>query len=176
MRNREITKTIEEGGLPVLPFEVEVAKSAMAKLARKQQQLGEALGEAMSQSSETWHDNAPAEAVSHASLVLSESAKPVQRILGEGVTFEYSDEVDVVTLGSVVTARFDNSQEAIRYLITGATRELPESIGQFSDKVSVVTLSSPIGKAMFNAKVGDTVEFKVGKRKRAVIIDGINML
>ncbi len=86
-------QTIEKGELPILPFELEAAKCAMEKLIAEQDELGRTLREAMDQSSETWHDNAPAEAISSASVVLAESARPIQRILGEGVVFEYSDKV-----------------------------------------------------------------------------------
>lgn len=182
MRNREILHTIEDGGLPVLPFEIDVAKSAMERLVKEQNSLGKSLGEAMNQSSETWHDNAPAEAVSQASITLSALAKPVQHILGRGVIFDYEQGVsEEVTLGSVVSVRFDNSSDCIKYLVTGATREIPEDSSVYEKmsrlNASVITLSSPIGRAIFGAKVGQTVAFDVPKRRqRKVTIDSIDVL
>ncbi|PID31472.1 hypothetical protein CR983_00775 [Candidatus Saccharibacteria bacterium] len=172
-RNFEILKTIEDGQIPVLPFELEIARDSMAKLTATQKELSEDLGDAMNQSSETWHDNAPAEAISSRSLILAESAKPHQRLLKNGVPFEYSNDNDEVTLGSVVSVQtnIDPSKDMTKYILTGATLNLPEDILslQNTNEITAITLSSPIGRAILGAKVGDDISFNMPRGRKSNI-------
>ena len=86
---------------------------------------------------------------------------------------------DEVTLGSVISVRFDNSSDCIKYLITGAIRDIPEDSSIYEKisqlNVSVITLSSPIGRAVFGAKLGQTIAFDIPRhRQRKVTIDSID--
>jgi hypothetical protein len=54
----------------ILQFELNRAQNELANLADKQAELGQSMGEAMSQTSETWHDNSCAEIIAQDSRVL----------------------------------------------------------------------------------------------------------
>lgn len=58
-RNQQILKSIEKGKVPILPIELTIATEALGLHIDKQGKLSKQLGEMMTQSSETWHDNAP---------------------------------------------------------------------------------------------------------------------
>ncbi|MDO4780849.1 MAG: GreA/GreB family elongation factor [Candidatus Saccharibacteria bacterium] len=179
-RNRDIQSSVSTGELPVLPFEMEAAKRAMTELALRQAQLAADLGEAMSQSSETWHDNAPGDAVAMESQVLAESARPMQQIISHGVEFSYpNDDHSEVTLGSIVLVEFPDTKKSLRCFLTGAVRELPncpgstawEQLEQLAD--IAVTTESPLGSAIFDHKVGEQVSFRTpqGTTTKVLIID-----
>ena len=75
----------------------------------------------------------------------------------EAMLFEaelVDDEVDTsaVDTGSVVSIRYQGDDEVERYLVG--------SIEEEHGDVSVVSPSSPLGKALLGHKAGDTVEFE----------------
>lgn len=162
-RNDAIKDCIEKSQIPILPFELELARSAMARHVADQRTLSEKMGEAMNQSSETWHDNAPAEAITHESKTLAERAMRTAAILNEGAVFEYeTTETDTVTLGSVVGVRYGKSAAIDTLVLTGATRALTPELQHevaLPEDAEIITLASPIGNAIFNKHVGDVAGF-----------------
>jgi len=162
-RNNEILQTIEANRIPVLPFELTLAKRAFEGHVQEQAHLSERQFEAMNQSSETWHDNAPAEAIAQASKALSALASHTMRIMSQSDVFEYEASVeDGVTLGSLVAVRYGSSSDTTHFYITGATREVTEEIEAALPEVEdleIITVSSPVGKALLGAKSGETTDF-----------------
>lgn len=179
-RHERVINTILSGATPVLAFEVDVAQSAFQGLVKEQIGLGKALGEAMSQSSETWHDNAPADAVVHASSLVAVRAKRVGSLINNGVVIEYPalDE-QIATLGTVVRYHFEGDDEIESILITGATRTLPdeivESVGLAEgESLSAATVSSPLVASLLGKTAGETVSINpTGRRTLTYIIDEI---
>ena len=163
-RNQEIAVALEQEKVPVLPFEVELAQRALLSHIKKQDDLGRQLGEAMNQSSETWHDNAPAEAIANSSKILEKTAGETLRIVNNSVVFSHeASEADGVTLGSLVSVLYDGDDDESHLYITGATRkitdEIEQSLGNFDD-LFVATITSPIGSALLGARVGDRVTYE----------------
>lgn len=179
-RNEKILKTIESKRIPVLPFEVDIAKRALNRHIKHQDELGQLLNEAMSQSSETWHDNAPADAISNDSRNLAEAASAAIRIINESDVYSYEARPeDGVTLGSFVSARYHNKDEQSFFYITGATRELGERqdfLPQVDD-LGIITAHSPIGRALLGVKEGGSVDFKTPRgRTMTIHVEGIRQL
>ncbi len=173
-RNMEILRTMEAERLPILPFELEFAKRAFQAQIMRQSELGRRLGEAMSQTSETWHDNAAADAVTSDSAALTESANYIGRIIHESDVFPYEVETDEgVTLGSLVGVRFGASQDVSYLYITGSTRELSDEIKSELPKVediAVATIFSPIGRALLGVKAGEVAQFEAPNNGRTIEI------
>lgn len=162
-RNREIQQTIEADRLPVLPFELEIAQRALARHIQEHDKLTVQQFEAMNQTSETWHDNAAADAVTQASQNLAKSAKETNRILNNSDVFEYTaNPEDGVTLGSFVTVRYGASDEPDYFYLTGTTRLLTDEIQAAlppTEDINVITVFSPVGKALLGTKVGESTKF-----------------
>lgn len=180
-RNAEIQRTIEAEKIPILPFELELARGAMEKHVKTQEALGREMGEAMNQSSETWHDNAPAEAISQASRTLAETAEQTIRVLKLSEIFEYeSSPEDGVTLGSIVAVRYGSSVEQNRFFLTGISRELTPSVAAKIpnvEDIDVINISSPVGRALMGKKAGETTMFTTPNgREIELTIDSVEQL
>lgn len=180
-RNQQIMELIEQGHMPVLAFEVDVARLAFRGMIEEQVALGKAMAAAMSQSSETWHDNAPADSVRHDAEILSKRAGQVSSVIHEGVLVDYPDEFDeVATLGSIVRCHFGNDVASPSTLfITGVTRNLPDELQtrlgvEEEPDFTVVSVTAPLGKALLDAIAGDAVNLNLDNgRQISVTVDGI---
>jgi transcription elongation GreA/GreB family factor len=174
-RNKEILGAIGHGLVPVLPFEIANAKSTMEMLGEEQQANAQLLNDAMNQSSETWHDNSPAEAISQRSTILANRSKTPTEILEKGFKVDYPDQdnYDEITLGHLVT--YELRGENITSLLTGASNGDPsEDVYEGLLGVArMVSLKSPIGKAIFGMKPEETKQVLIGRNKQIVRISGI---
>jgi transcription elongation GreA/GreB family factor len=163
-RNSEICRSLEESRVPLLPFELVLAQRALVSHVARQSELGNNLREAMSQSSETWHDNAPADALNRESVNLAAIAEQTIKVIRNAEIFDYEEDLsDKITLGSIVTVRYGASRALSALILTGVSREVPDEIIRQleidAEDVDVVTLSSPIGRAIFGKSTGDKVVF-----------------
>ena len=184
-RNRMIRQALNDERSPLLPFELELIYRDMRHHIDEQHRLGVVMGEAMTQSSETWHDNAPAEAIADESKILSERAGRVAGLMGARALFDYisSDQEDgCVTLGSIVDIKYMGDDNPERVVLTGVSRELtPEArsvaAAESNDEVEAVTISSPLGSALLGHVPGDRVEFK-GPSGRTVglVVEAVRQL
>ncbi len=162
-RNELIRDAVNKGEIPVLPFELERARLSFSQQISKQEELGRSLGEAMRQSSETWHDNAPAEAIRNESQVATLLADKAIKLLQYGKEFDYETEGNTVSLGSVVDIRYDKTGNIITTLVTGATYDIKDFCG--NSDIKGVTIFSPIGKAILDLSVGDSTEVTISNKK-----------
>ena len=162
-RNELIRDAVNKGEIPVLPFELERARLSFSRQISKPEELGRSLGEAMRQSSETWHDNAPAEAIRNESQVAALLADKAIKLLQYGKEFDYETEGNTVSLGSVVDIRYDKTGNIITTLVTGATYDVKDFCG--NSDIKGVTIFSPIGKAILDLSVGDSTEVTISNKK-----------
>ena len=172
-RNMDIKSALATKNRPMLPFERDLLYEQFNHCINKQSALAKSLGEAMRQSSETWHDNAPADVVSSDSKVLADRAEMISENLRLGLVFDYVDDCEEVTLGSVCTVQYSPGDE-MSVILVGVTRDLPEDIEtQLPDGCVAVTLESPLGAAMLGASSGSEVLFLVvgGKKTTVKILD-----
>jgi|GEM_PF-1453076 len=158
-RSRLIADVIEQGQTPLLPIEVRHVEAAFAVFVLEQEGLGAKLGEAMSQSSETWHDNAVADVINSDSVILTTRAREVLELRKDGIDVGYpSPFEDTITLGSIVSVVFGGGTPE-DVVIVGGHRggstgfDLPGS-------PDVVTMSSPLGAALIGQNQLRQVKFK----------------
>ena len=159
-RNGRILECIEFARIPILPFELELAKNALQNHIKKQNELGKLMREAMTQSSETWHDNAPADVICGESKVLAQTAEQPNKVINFGEVFDYETNLEAgATLGSLVGVRYDEWDEYINLYLTGSTHVLPpeilETITKPDIETQVITLSGPMGKQILGKQSGD---------------------
>lgn len=179
VRNELITDALSRGLSPILPFETDTASDLLRNLNAKQEELGATLGDAMRQSSETWHDNAPADAINAESKTVTARALRTINILTNAVVIDYTaTEEDGATLGSLVTIYYD-ADDMEEVMITGSVRELPNDIDELVKKnatpdidLSIITVGSPLGIALLGKRPGERAEFAVNGRTTSVgIVD-----
>lgn len=162
-RNNNIQKSIEKGRVPVLPFELAIATQALGVHIGRQSELGAQLGLMMQQSSETWHDNAPAEAIASDAMVTAGAAEKIIQLLRDAELFNFGNDDDSVTLGSLVEIRREGDDTAELLMLTGVSPDIPEEVTDVKG-IKCVTISSPVGKSIFGKKKGDVTTYTVKRR------------
>ncbi len=162
-RESAIRESLEHDRLPILPVELVIAEESLRIHIQKQKALSKSFSEAMSQSSETWHDNAPAESVVSDSKVIAATAEKAAMILAlaDVISDDIEDNNDKVSLGSSVSLKL-SSGKIIELILTGATPKI--------SNMRCMTLTSPLGYAVFGKQVGDVVNYTVGSNKVSVTI------
>lgn len=174
----EVKTVLESGRIPLLPFEEHFLRQRLGKLSVKQQELGKLLGEAMNQSSETWHDNAPADAINHESEQLVKEARQIGEALLNSVGVSYPDaEQEGVTIGSIAGVRYAGDEEPTPVLLTGYVRQLPESIdSDLPADLEVCTVRSPLGQALLGLTSGEATSYTANQRRIAINVDFVQAL
>ncbi|CAN5180669.1 hypothetical protein BH09PAT3_BH09PAT3_5810 [soil metagenome] len=176
-RSLQIQHAINEFNAPLLPFEVVVLDSRLSGFEQDQTKLSELLAEAMQQSSETWHDNAPAEAVMNDSKNLSKRAQETLHVMRHHEIIGYPNDEAKVTLGSVVGIQFKGDPDTEHYLLTGNVREIPGAVAErLPEGTNAVTLASPLGESLYGSDLGDDVAYRVGERTMHVTVATIQQM
>lgn len=172
-RNRTLRNAISDGRIPVLPFELELLHAQMRFFIGEQERLGRLLGEAMEQSSETFHDNAPADAIEDDAIVLVKRVAMLQDAIRRIDTFIYPEvRSEIVTLGSLVEIVYGDDEPEVVFL-TGYVRELGDEFN-LPDSIEVVTVSSPLGGCLLDTREGEYCEYGAGGRKHIVTIGRVS--
>lgn len=167
---------IEAGAYYILPNEVESLSARLALLGVTQEELGTLLNEAMTQSSETFHDNAPADAINSASHIVTSEANTIIRVLHYAARIPYPETTDQMRIGNIVSVVYEDDDVPERVLLTGYTRKVDTSAINTEDEISVVSAGSPMGLALLDAHVGEQVGYEVNERNfklGVVAIDSI---
>ena len=165
-RNQEVLELIAANKIPILPFEKAELEKKLSGYVEDQTALGKMLGEAMRESSETWHDNAPADALNSASVNLSQQARGLLDTLRRVHVYDYPHEAyRKVTVGSLVYVSFDPDEPLEPVYLVGTSREVGDSeILDLPEGVHVVTPNSPIGSALFGMLPHTDVVYTVNGR------------
>lgn len=176
-RNDILRQHIAEGKIPLLPFELEILRKRLSTLGAEQKTRGRLMQEARTQSSETWHDNAPADALTAQSQTATEQIIGISQTIDVSVEVEYpQDSEPAATLGSLVFVRFDGS-DVVPVFISGSVRDVIDiDMLTIPDDSEIMTLQSPLGSAMLDAKEGDMVTYEVRGRSMSVEIGEILQL
>lgn len=162
LRNEQIQSAIDQGEIPILPFERKRAEQSFSQLVGRQAELGQLMRNAMTQSSETWHDNAPADVIRNESQITASIAETAIKVLQHGREFGYEISDDTISLGSIVNIRYDNTGKIVSIFLTGVTRDIKSFISD--DNINGVTITSPVGKAILGLSTGDSTEIIVGEK------------
>lgn len=115
------------------------------------QDMGPEFYDALNQSSESWHDNAPFDALRERQSVHAAELAKLKHIRLSSVPTMPRPKRGTVGVGSVI------SLDTQRRL--GLAGHWTHRAGQVKDGLMIVSLESPIGKAVFGKKVGDMTPF-----------------
>ena len=138
-----------------LKHDLEALKDRLRTVRAQDTLVGEIIGESMSQSSETYHDNFDFEQGKKERLMLGESMMKLKRVLEAAQLYEPPRQIDKVDIGSTVLLEDLDRSES--FTVT---------VGSFVvDNVfdgSVVSYASPLGELLLGSAVGDKRELVVG--------------
>lgn len=172
-RNEIIREALLDGKIPMLPFEQRQLEVELLGHTATQNELSKLLGEAMQTTSETWHDNAQADAITMQSGILVQQANGVLSALKHRFLIPYEhDEKDKVSIGALVKVMIGAYPETM--LVTGRMRALPEGVvALVGEDTSAVNVQSPIGAVIFDQPEGTLASYSVGDREFQVTIISI---
>lgn len=144
--------------LVILDDDRQYARRRVEELEKAIQDLGPEFYEVFNQSSETWHDNAPFDALRDRQSVLAAELQNLRTVLRNSAISVPKPKKNVVGIGSIVT--LENGK---RYFIAG---DWTPYAGQERDGALVVSAGAPLARAMLGKKVGAVVA--AGKLKSAI--------
>lgn len=144
--------------LVILDDDKVYARARIAELQQQIQDLGPEFYEVFNQSSETWHDNAPFDALRDRQSVLDAELQQLRGILRTSSLAVPKVKKGRVGIGSTVML-----DTGVTYFIAG---DWTPHAGQQKDGAVVVSRRAPLGAQLIDKKPGDTV--MVG-RKQAII-------
>lgn len=133
------------------------ARQRIAELEAEIQALGPEFYDVFNQSSETWHDNAPFDALRDRQSIMAAELDMLRGVLRQSSTSIPRPKKGTVAIGSTVVTTNLASHKQITYFIAG---DWTPHAGQLRDDTLVVSSKSPIGSLLWGKKAGDTVTFK----------------
>lgn len=133
----------------LLPIDRHYAEKRVRELEQLIQDLGPDFNDAFSQSSETWHDNSPFEAVRDKQAMYAAELHQLRTLIRTSTLTPPKKKRGVI--GVADTVELDNGK---CYLIAG---DWTHKAGQHADGVYWVSRHTPVAIAVVGKKIGDTV-------------------
>ena len=133
----------------LLPIDRHYAEQRVGRLEQLIQELGPDFNDAFSQSSETWHDNSPFEAVRDKQAMYAAELHQLRTLIRTSTLTPPKKKRGVI--GVADTVELDNGK---RYLIAG---DWTHKAGQHADGVYWVSRHTPVAIAVVGKKIGDSV-------------------
>lgn len=154
------------GAFFVLPCEVVSLMQKVKLLAERQSVLGKLLGEAMTESSETFHDNAPAEAIRDESGLVLSQFNVINKVLRNAGKIEYPTESSCLAISNTVSVTFNGSPIVANFFVTGYTRQVvTNNLIGLSQDTEIISAGTPLGLCLLEKKVGDEVKLELPSRR-----------
>ena len=135
--------------LVILEEDKQWARARIAELDDEIQGLGPEFYDVFNQSSETWHDNAPFDALRDRQSVLDAERQQLRTILRESVPGLPKQKKTEVGVGTLVM--LDNKKS---YFIAG---DWTPFAGQMKDEALVVSRNTPLAVGLLGKKKGESV-------------------
>lgn len=145
----------------LLPEDREYAEKRIVELEKEIQDLGADFNDAFNQSSETWHDNSPFEAVRDKQSMMAAELDKLRTLIRTASLVAPKKKRATVGIGSSVT--LDNGK---RYSIAG---DWTYRAGENHGGAFVVSRHTPIAQALIGKKQDESISFgKVHARVEAI--------
>lgn len=135
----------------LLPEDRTHAEARILELETSIQALGEDFKDAFTQSSETWHDNSPFEAVRDKQSMYAAELHQLRTLIRSSTLIPPKKKRGTVGIGDRVV--LSNGKQ---YMLAG---DWTANAGKRSDGVFWVSRHTPVAQALIGAKVGDAVRF-----------------
>lgn len=130
------------------------AEQRVAELEKEIQAMGPEFYDALNQSSESWHDNAPFDAARDKQSVIFAEYTNLKRTLLASTIHVPKHADDVAGIGSII--KVTDARRARKIYIAG---DWTHRAGQHQGDIVIVSAQSPIAKGFLGKKVGTVTEF-----------------
>lgn len=141
--------------LIILEEDKQWARQRIAELEKQIQDLGPEFYDVFNQSSETWHDNAPFDALRDRQSVLDAERQQLHTLLRKSAVGVPKLRKDIVGIGSIVGVR-DTKGKNHTYKIAG---NWTYQAGKLINGARVVSVETPLAQALINKRVGAQTDF-----------------
>ena len=135
----------------LLPDDRVAAETRIAELEQLIQDLGEDFRDAFTQSSETWHDNSPFEAVRDTQSMYAAELHQLRTLIRSSTLVAPKKKRGTVGVGSLVAL-----QNGTQYRIAG---DWTQHAGRHHDGTYWVSRHTPVAQALLGKRLGDNVSF-----------------
>lgn len=144
--------------LVILDEDKAYARARIEELQKEILGLGPEFYEVFNQSSETWHDNAPFDALRDRQSLLDAELQKLRQVLRDSLPGIPKTKRGQAGVGSTVELA-----DGRRYFIAG---DWTPHAGQIKDNAVIISRKAPIAAALLGKKVGTVVT--AGKREAAI--------
>lgn len=129
----------------------------ISELEQEIQDLGPEFYDVFNQSSETWHDNAPFDALRDRQSVLFAELQSLKTVLRNAELTLPKVNKRRVGIGAVVTIMDVDSKEEKVFFIAG---DWTARTGKVTEGATIISTKAPLAEALLGKKEGDTVIFR----------------
>ncbi len=130
------------------------ARARVEELEGAIKELGPEFYEVFNQSSETWHDNAPFDALRDRQSVLDAELQQLRRVLRDSMPALPKEKKGIVGIGSTIV--IERKGREYRYFIAG---DWTYRAGMAVDDVVIVSAKAPIAEVFTGRRVGASSVF-----------------
>lgn len=148
--------------LIILEEDKQWARQRIAELEKQIQDLGPEFHDVFNQSSETWHDNAPFDALRDRQSVLDAERQQLRSILRQSAVSVPKLKKGVVGIGSIVEVHDKRGKHHI-YKIAG---DWTPHAGKNRNHITTISRLSPLGAALYGAHLNQTLT--IGKSEYVI--------
>lgn len=161
-----MSKEIITPAFYVLDSDKQWAKKRIAELEKAILDLGPEFNVALNQSTETWHDNAPFDALRDEQALMVSEMQGLKEMLFKAAISVPKPPKGKVGFGSHVTVK--SGTHTYKYKLAGHWS--PHVSEKLPDGEVIISCESPIGAALLGAKLGDTVTVQTTRRQLKVVV------
>jgi transcription elongation GreA/GreB family factor len=159
-----VSKNDEAPAFYVLDEDKQWAHEQIAKIEQAIQNMGPEFNVALNESNETWHDNAPFDALRDEQALLVADMQNLKEILFKAALTVPKARAGHVGIGHRVSV--EQNGKTHHYFLAG---HWARRIGHVYGGALVISCVSPLGQVLLGAKVGDTVTVPTNKRELRIL-------
>lgn len=141
--------------LIILEEDKQWARARIDELEKQIQDLGPEFYDVFNQSSETWHDNAPFDALRDRQTVLDAERQHLRSLLRKSAVGVPKLRKGIIGIGSIVEVR-DKKGKHHLYRIAG---HWTHRAGKIIDGSRIVSIDTPLAQALIKKRVGAQTDF-----------------
>ena len=131
-----------------------MGKSGIAALDKEIQDLGPEFYDVFNQSSETWHDNAPFDALREKQAVLAAELQSLKETLSKSAPSPPPQQAGRVAIGARVKLRHTTNKSFHHYFVAG---HWTYRLSEFIDNHMIISCQSPLGASLLRKPLGDII-------------------
>ncbi len=148
---------IQQSQLYVLDEDKKWALQRIRQLDQEIVSLGPEFNEVLNQSSETWHDNAPFDALRDKQAALASELQQIKYVLNNTAPSIPSQVKSRIGIGARVTVYNKDLNKAELFFIAG---DWTARSGEVIDGAKVISAKAPLARALIGKTTGEEVAFK----------------